>query len=350
MNNYSSIPRDRSRGAFCLRWPQAADHRLLQGFTLVELLVVITIIGILIALLLPAVQAAREAARRVQCANQFRQVGIALHNYHNARECFPPGEVEWADRSQDCGPHPTKPNWYYGFGWGTHMLPYIEQQAVYDLFDFSNFAWYYKYQAGGGPNGKVCRTKVPVFLCPSDPQQGECLWISSADTLASVAAETGGIRQSNMAGVVDSQHAWCYITSSGAKVVKQLGLSGKIPMADGIMGNLEPCRLRDISDGTSHTLLIGEVTGGGPGTHKGFGWAHLGVTDSSGGINGPGTAPGGSYSGGGSYFSGFSSYHPGGCHFTMGDGSVQFISQNISQHVLTALTTRAGGEVVSGTP
>ena len=324
-------------------------RRCVAGFTLVELLVVITIIGILIALLLPAVQAAREAARRVQCANNFKQVGLALHNYHDARGCFPPGEIEWADQSLECGPHPTSPNWYYGFGWGTHILPYIEQQAVYDQFNFSNFAWYYLYQAGGGPNGKVCRTKIPAFLCPSDPQQGECLWISSADTFDSVAAEEGGIRQTNIAGAVDSQHAWCYTTSSGAKVVKHVGVTGTIQMADGTMGNLEPSRFRDITDGSSHTLLVGEVTGDGSGTHKGFGWAHLGVTDSSGGINGPGTVPGGG-SGSSAYGSGFSSYHPGGCHFAMADGSVQFLSQNISHHVLVSLTTRADGEVISSTP
>ncbi len=319
-----------------------------RAFTLVELLVVITIIGILIALLLPAVQAAREAARRTQCANNFKQVGLALHNYHDAKECFPPGEIEWANDSGECGPHPSNPSWYFGFGWGTHILPHLEQQAVYDRFDFSNFAWYYAHQPGGGHNGSVGRTRIAVYLCPSDPQGGECIRISSADLPSDCDQEKAGIRQTNMAGVIDTQHRFCYLTSGNNQVTKHLGLRrDTMQMADGIMANMQPCHIRDISDGTSNTLMIGEVTGGGPGTYTGSCWAHLALTDTAGGINGPGTVPGGG-SGANYFSSGFSSFHPGGCHFLMADGSVQFLSQNINQHVLVALTTRAGGEVMSG--
>src|SRR6185436_3076641 len=116
---------------------QISPHR--DGFTLVELLVVIAIIGILVALLLPAVQAAREAARRSQCANNFKQVGLASLNYESTKKIFPMGIEMWrtihpcawiSDPRNDSGT-------YYGFGWGTFILPYIEQTALYDSFDFT---------------------------------------------------------------------------------------------------------------------------------------------------------------------------------------------------------------------
>ena len=100
---------------------------------------VITIIGILIALLLPAVQAAREAARRMQCSNNFKQVGLALHNYHSARGCFPPGNFETTTT------HPTAPG---SFSWSVYLLPYVEQQAVYDLYTFGKYPPAYYLVAG----------------------------------------------------------------------------------------------------------------------------------------------------------------------------------------------------------
>ena len=108
-----------------------------SGFTLVELLVVITIIGILIALLLPAVQAAREAARRMQCANNIKQVALALHTYESAKSCFPPGLI-WDCPGSRC----------YVWGWSAYTLPYMEQQGLYDGIDFTQ-AWSY---AAGMPN------------------------------------------------------------------------------------------------------------------------------------------------------------------------------------------------------
>ena len=132
------------------------------GFTLVELLVVIAIIGILIAMLLPAVQAAREAARRMQCCNNFKQVGVALHNYHSTANTFPPG---WQHAEYDCG----LDFFFEGFGWGTFILPYTERNDVYtNLTLEGTFPNRFKDAANGHVN--ACGATVNTFLCPTDPQ------------------------------------------------------------------------------------------------------------------------------------------------------------------------------------
>jgi prepilin-type processing-associated H-X9-DG protein len=117
------------------------------------------------------------------------------------------------------------------------------------------------------------------------------------------------------------------------------------PEADGIMGAIVPCTIADIKDGTSNTLAIGEVTGKGPGTYVGDFWTAANLLSTKDGINGPFTVPGGAYPSGlngGMYQTGFASCHPGGCNFAICDGSVTFLSQNIAQPVLAALTTRNG--------
>jgi prepilin-type N-terminal cleavage/methylation domain-containing protein/prepilin-type processing-associated H-X9-DG protein len=321
--------------------PAAAGERK-SGFTLVELLVVITIIAILIALLLPAVQAAREAARRLQCCNHFKQVGVALHNYHSLRECFPPGAIIWKDGMAlpACYPYPTP--YYAGFGWGTLILPFIEQQQVYDRFDF-NANQYYENNDPNGTNRRVLRTaRIQAYLCPSDPQQGELVIVSgNAGNVPGV----DGAYQTNISGVVDSVNWTCDLSYP-----KYFG--GGPSMANGAMGNRRSCRISDIRDGTSSTLMFGEVTGAGPGTYRGNIWVSWGLCDTSQGINCGLTVPGGGVWGTGTYAkgqaAGFSSFHAGGCHFLMCDGSATFISQNIAANVLAAITTRDSGEVVTG--
>ena len=288
-------------------------HR--RGFTLVELLVVIAIIGILIAMLLPAVQAAREAARRSQCANNFKQVGVAMHNYHATHSCFPPGMYAIADPS------------HFYFSWGAYLLPYMEQHALYDNIDFAIPWSYYAY----GKNRETSNTKVEGFLCPSDPQGGEGIWVSPAQS----PTPTSQCAMTNMCAVSDSTD-WADPT----------GNPKTFPANDGIMGANANCSIRSISDGTSKTLMIGEVTGGTPGSFRGEFWAAWNLNDTSEGVNGPYTIPGG-FTGTLESTSGFSSFHPGGCHFTMADGSVQFLLDDIAQHVLHDLTTRDGGEPVN---
>jgi prepilin-type N-terminal cleavage/methylation domain-containing protein/prepilin-type processing-associated H-X9-DG protein len=308
-----------------------------SGFTLVELLVVITIIGILIALLLPAVQAAREAARRMQCANNFKQVGVAMHNYHTVKGCFPPGVLMWYQGAMGATCVPPTTTSCVGWGWGTYILPYLEQQNIYDQISFRSI--YYENPAGGGKNGEISRTRIAAYLCPSDPQGGELIVVST--NAGEVPGKTG-CRQTNMAGVADSVNWLC----DGSWPKSYGGINSNY--ANGVMANRQPCRISDIKDGTSNTLMIGEVTGGGASTYKGDIWVSWDITDTGKGINGQLTVPGGGAWPSGSYGSqwaaGFSSFHSGGCNFTMADGSVTFLSQNIAQGVLAAITTRARGE------
>ena len=302
------------------------------GFTLVELLVVITIIGILVALLLPAVQAAREAARRMQCANNFKQVGIALHNYHAAKGCFPPGM---------CGSHLG--NRLARFSWSAFILPYVERQGICDMLDWSMYYFNSNYAPTDLPpnaNNGATGTVIAVFACPSDPQMGERTQVTSNTTYLNAYGK-GCCAYVNMAGVSDSVNFMAVALTYPLLFPANDGIFG------GAYGTGGCCTIADIKDGTSNTLMVGETTGGGPGTGIGSFWANWNIDDTHEGINGPDTIPGGLVLPSGATgtnwtIAGFSSYHPGGCTFALADGSVSFLSQNIARPVLAALTTRNG--------
>jgi len=303
------------------------DSRYRHGFTLVELLVVIAIIAILIALLLPAVQAAREAARRTQCNNNFKQIGIALHNYHSALGTFPVGEI-YVHNQQN----PLGRDQYYGKGWGIRILPYIEQVELGNLYSVENgiFGVY-------GPNQvDLMLNRIEQYMCPSDPQD-ELMFIGSTANVYLNCPTGICAYQTNVGGVADATSRW----KPGDGLYQCITVIG-----NGMLYNLLPVKIRDVYDGTSNTLMVGEITGDEPGSHRGPNWTHFNVFSTFNGINGPATIPGEGF-----YQRieepCFSSYHPGGAHFLRVDGSVHFESENIDQAVLAALTTRAGGEVIS---
>ncbi len=297
-------------------------RRWAAAFTLVELLVVIAIIAILIALLLPAVQAAREAARRTQCSNNFKQIGIALHNYHSSQGSFPNGEIYIHHQH-----NAHSGNNYYGAGWGTRILPYMEQLELSDRYRVEDAEW----GVYGRQTVNLGLNRIKSYVCPSDFQ----------DEALDVGAIWGSRIlwwKTNAAGVADSISHW----KPGNHNVNQC------PVIDGngMLMNLTTIRVRDVFDGTSNTLMVGEMTGGEPGSKKGWTWVHFNIKSTASGINGPGTIPGeGVLNRTG--FDSFSSYHPGGCHFQLADGSVRFISENIDVVTLASLTTRRGGEPIS---
>jgi len=307
---------------------------------LIELLVVIAIIAILIALLLPAVQAAREAARRVQCSNNLKQIGLALHGYHDVWQTFPPA---YLPRQMTEGDE--------GWAWGTLILPYLEQRPVYDAanFDFS-FGSADSTDTRGAlglqANKTVRRTSISIFLCPSD-EGGK------------------GIELGKGSGSVDGRTGQ-YIASAGWMDSSRSPINGT-----GVLYPNSRIAIGDVSDGTSATLLIGERSRNVADAV----WAGvLGITlpplplctkrdwpvESCVrivflvmGRTGPssdilsGNIPGGNtpnYPGAGA--DGFWSRHPGGCEFLLCDGSVRFVKQTLAPQIFQALASRAGSEVI----
>ncbi len=316
-----------------------------RAFTLVELLVVIAIIGVLVGLLLPAVQSAREAARRMQCGNNLKQIGLALHNYHDAYKKFPPGRTSMASAI------------FLGHTTSTMILPYLELGNVQNTMHLGltfNHQWADNAaptQGGGRVPGNfncISLVKLPVFLCPSNPETDGMNWTGATNPCARSNPLEDSAR-THYEGIADS-------ATHGRRSPSLPGgtLSLVMPNGDGMFFHDSAVKFGDITDGTSNTLAFCEIIGRGPGTNHCCGWHSY--SDGIGTINGinapfrstPNRAPPFTHDHwGGNAFSGPASYHPGGAHFVRGDGSVVFLSQTIDQVSLAGLSSRAKGEVVA---
>jgi prepilin-type N-terminal cleavage/methylation domain-containing protein/prepilin-type processing-associated H-X9-DG protein len=281
--------------------PQPRARRPGAAFTLVELLVVIAIIGILVALLLPAVQSAREAARRVKCSNHLKQIGLALHNYHDVHNAFPPGTIDYGV--------PDSQEW----GWAVFMLPYVEQQGLYDQLAPNNRRFV---ELLSDPAARtLCQFHLELFRCPSDrtPRllQGTDQ-VRDLDGVAPVGPNFFGAT-SNYIGVTGF---W------------EIG----IDPANGLFGANSEVDFRDLVDGTSNTFAVGErdfycAAGLWAGVRDARGRGPRGADYVLGRVSYKLNAA--KNVGNPSCCQAFSSSHPGGAQFALCDGSVRFVSENI---------------------
>ena len=293
------------------------------GFTLIELLVVIAIIGVLIALLLPAVQKVREAANRMKCANNLKQLGLACHHYENTFGKFPPGHVN--------GPFPEG-----GVaravihGWGPYLLRFIEQSALADLYRWDLF----HYEPGNQP---VASVQLPIMQCPS--------------------AESNRF---SIHGQYSGRKGACtdYApTLNVDPVLAEMGLIDRVGDYRGVLALNYMTRQADITDGTSHTILLTEDAGqprdwrvgqaGEDQVHSGGPWVSGGQViqvkgSSFDGVTQPGPCALNCTNQHEVY-----SFHPGGANAVFADGSVHFLKAGMTIRVLAALVTRAGGEVIA---
>ncbi|MCR9116455.1 MAG: DUF1559 domain-containing protein [bacterium] len=323
-----------------------------RGFTLVELLVVIAIIGVLIALLLPAVQAAREAARRIQCSNNLKQLGLGMHNYHDVNKRFPVGATHFH------GQNPPGDQWFGpsntsgAIAWGVHLLPFMEQNNLYQEvasgYPNKNFIAHW---SGGGISSKVAvatyQSKIEGFVCPSDvmgdlnpelkhggEDRAKSNYVANAGHIAFGNGDRTDISGGGNIGSPESAHLG---DMGGIAFQGHPGYGGTV------------IRLASITDGSANTFMIGERSGepilGTSRTRNASAWigGHenytrevcftSAVTPNSTGsetIEDTCTA----------------SMHPTGVQICFADGSVHFISETVNGTTYLNLGNRADGQVV----
>jgi prepilin-type N-terminal cleavage/methylation domain-containing protein/prepilin-type processing-associated H-X9-DG protein len=302
-------------------------HR--RGFTLIELLLVIGIIGALMGLLLPAVQSAREAARRIQCANNLRQIGLALHIYNDQANGFPPG---WISR-----PAPDGDNSGPGWGWAAMILPQLDQPNLYDEINVV--------LPIEDPANTVRTYAFHFFLCPSDASWKDRFTVVDDST-------DNKVLGSPICDVASSNYVGAFGTGDPS------GIPGR-DSGEGLFFRNRSVGVQDIVDGTSNTLAVGErsqnlsrATWTGAVSHAAVPITELQaengldpeggdalVVSHTGELDGPNSRP--------AHADQFWSRHPGGCMFLFADGSARFLKERRPLPIFQAMATRAGNEVLS---
>jgi len=342
-----------------------------RGFTLIELLVVIAIIGVLIALLLPAVQAAREAARRAQCINNLKQMGLALHNYESANGSFPTGMFGGGIRDV-----PTACQSINSHTMWSMILPYIEAGNIYNSINFMIPVYNGAIASNGSTDNWACyqvtawATRNMFYLCPSD--QYNRFDLRSIQTVLGSPGSYNSYSPTSYAAVAGTVEClwygyWGTTTMTYCEAIEPNGMFGKN----------YTYKISDNTDGTSNTLYVGETgryvneplsvfnfwNRGGYAFGDDIGGVRIqGIAYTVPTINAKPTGVAPPYlndpfnwwnlsvypqsKNEGSF--GFRGYHPGGANFLLGDGTVKFVKQSVNLQVYQALGTRAGGELIPG--
>jgi len=305
------------------------SERTRNGFTIIELLVAITVIAVLIALLLPAVQQARQASRRMQCGNQLRQLGLALHNYHDTFQTLPISIGPWPD-----GPTPAAQR--SGKGWIVSVLPQLDQQPLFSSFQQCFDGNFF---SGSGFAQPTCqtlmKTNLPVLHCPSDPSAAgtslnQSEWVGIPVAVTSYKGVIGDTQIGGTASIFDGTMPDCHMVG---------GCNGLFWRVD----YQTPVHLRDITDGLTSTLMVGEDISSQNWRSAAF-WSNSDYASCAAPLN--------------TFFNppipfewqnviSFRSMHAQGANFLIADGSVRFVSENVDHTLYRALSTRAGGEISS---
>ena len=319
-----------------------------RGFTLVELLVVIAIIGVLVALLLPAVQAAREAARRTQCTNNLRQLGLALHSFHDTHAVFPAADDELLT-----SPSLTSK---WNASWMPHVLPYVEQQALFQQYRFDRH--WADATTNDAVNGPI-KQNIKTFLCPSAPARN-------------VRPPNANRGNTDYAATTEREYPNPFLNAYTASAVSQADPNFIGVLGHNVLLSLSPTavrpanhRIASITDGTSNTFMLAECAG-----RNSYWW--MGKRQATTVANGPWAAPAARIQIGGcnptnpnyplstNNVAGqraincinhkeIYAFHPGGAIVSFADGSVRHIASNLDLNVAYALLTRERGEQLTTT-
>jgi prepilin-type N-terminal cleavage/methylation domain-containing protein/prepilin-type processing-associated H-X9-DG protein len=340
-----------------------------NGFTLIELLVVIAIIAVLIGLLIPAVQKVREAAARSQCGNNLKQVGLALHAYHDANKRFPPGYIDGNTNPNSTPDNDVGPGW----GWAAFILPYLEQGNVHRQINFNQ-------RVGFGANILVSQMPLVIYQCPSDPfQESFPVYDSSFSNPIAIVAHGNYVGCNGWVECFGNAGGNYLPASDGGSAMDGDGGNTRTGKGgNGLFFRNSQTRIADITDGLSNTIIVGERCG----AHSPVTWtgavpggrcpAWMATRPWTTPYTAPGAAPN---TGNGSAYDNadwgealvlahgnathlpnadypvfdpdvFWSMHPNGANFLLGDGSVRFITSGVNPMTFQWACTISGGETL----